>query len=124
VHTRRHLGAEITGAARVAEQLVNAAAVGARPSLRQRRRQPGVALPQGVDEAREIGVGPLCRADPGREVAAGQERAFGPRPPAFAEQCPTRSAASSASLRKVVILPPQTLSSGAAAVSARAGSRA
>ena len=59
-------------------------------------------------------AGPIQAA----QVAAGQERAVGPRRAGVRRAAaPTRSAASSASLRKVVILPPQTASSGAAAAS-------
>ena len=99
-----------------AEHALDARAVGARQAVQQRRRQlrDGAARAPATKRV-EVGVGPLRRADPGR---SGRRRAGGapsvqaPRGARRAARA-SRSAASSASLRKVVILPPHTDSSGA-----------
>ena len=73
-----------------------------------------MAQRQRLHEAHEVGVGPLRRADPGLRSPPGRGA---PRGPGARRATPSGaasgSAASSASLRKVVILPPQTDSSGA-----------
>ena len=124
VQPGRDLGAERR---RRASSMLDARAVGARQALQQRRRQLGMAHARAPARSARS----RCRAAAAcRSRRSGRRRAAGaPRVQAAPRRSPSgaasRSAASSASLRKVVILPPQTVSSGAPPRRrARAGSRA
>src|SRR5688572_30999957 len=67
VQARRHLRAQVGHRLRIAQDAVHPRAVGPRQAPPQLAAQPGIARMQRVDEALEIGIGRLGRADPARQ---------------------------------------------------------